>query len=147
MSEDKIQKAMEFLLEQQAKFDAQQQIIQQEINRMQIESNRMQADMYTMRQDMFVVRQDMLVVQQDMHTMQQEIHFLQNQQLVSQKNAEEDRKAIYTLAKNTEQGFLEIREAISHLIVINERLSKVSKQLTKEVANSNKRLKNLENKS
>jgi len=153
MSDDKIQKAMEFLLEQQAKFDAQQQIIQQEINRMQIESNRMQADMYTMRQDMFVVRQDMLVVrqdmfvvQQDMHTMQQEIHFLQNQQLVSQKNAEEDRKAIYTLAKNTEQGFLEIREAIAHLIVINERLSKVSKQLTKEVANSNKRLRNLENK-
>ncbi len=147
MSDDKIQKAMEFLLEQQAKFDAQQQIIQQEINRMQIESNKRQAEMYAMHQDMLVARQDMLVAQQDIHTMQQEIHFLQNQQSVSQKNAEEDRKAIYTVAKNTEQGFLEIREAIAHLIVINERLSKVSKQLTKEVANSNKRLKNLENKN
>ena len=124
MSDDKIQRAIEFLLEQ-AIFDARQQVVQQDMNRMQ-------TNMHTM--------------QTNMHTMQQEIHFLQNQQSVSQKNAEEDRNAIYTVAKNTEQGFLEIREAIAHLIIINERLSKVSKQLTKEVVNSNKRLRNLENK-
>ena len=133
MSDDKIQRAIEFLLEQQAKFDARQQAAQQEMITSQQDMRKMQTEMYEMRQDM--------------HTMQREIHFLQNQQVVSQKNAEEDRNAIYTLAKNTEQGFLEIREAIAHLIVINERLSKVSKQLTKGLANTNKRVKALENKA
>ena len=98
MSDDKIQRAMEFLLEQQAKFDARQQIAQQDINRMQADMYRMQTEMYTIRQDM-------------------------------------------------KQGFDETREAISHLITLNERLSYVCESLTKGLANTNKRVKALENKT
>ncbi|MBL8196074.1 MAG: hypothetical protein JNM06_19940 [Blastocatellia bacterium] len=98
MSDDKIQRAMEFLLEQQAKFDARQQIAQQDINRMQADMHRMQTEMYTIRQDM-------------------------------------------------REGFDETREAISHLIAINERLSFVCEGLTKRLSNTNKRVKALENKA
>lgn len=98
MSDDKIQRAMEFLLEQQAKFDARQQAAQQDINRMQADMHRMQTEMYTIRQDM-------------------------------------------------REGFDETREAISQLITINERLSYVSESLTKGLANTNKRVKALENKA
>jgi predicted metalloenzyme YecM len=105
MSDDKIQRAMEFLLEQQAKFDARQQIAQQDINRMQVDMHRMQADMYRMQTEIYTIRQDM------------------------------------------KQGFDETREAISQLITINERLSYVCESLTKGLANTNKRVKSLENKA
>ncbi len=112
MLDDKIQRAIEFLLEQQAKFDARQQAAQQETLTTQQDTRRMQTEMHEMRQDM--------------HRMQTEM---------------------YTIRQDMKEGFAETREAISHLITINERLSYVSESLTKGLANTNKRVKALENKA
>jgi len=105
MSDDKIQRAMEFLLEQQAKFDARQQIAQQDMRKMQTEMHEMRQDMHRMQTEMYTIRQDM------------------------------------------KQGFDETREAILHLITINERLSYVYEGLAKGLTNTNKRVKALENKA
>lgn len=112
MSDDKIQRAIEFLLEQQAKFDARQQVVQQETLTTQQDMRKMQTEMHEMRQDM--------------HRMQTEM---------------------YTIRQDMKQGFDETREAISHLITINERLSYVYEGLAKGLTNTNKRVKALENKA
>ena len=112
MSDDKIQRAIEFLLEQQAIFDARQQAAQQE---------------------MLTTQQDMRKMQTETHEMRQDMHRMQTE--------------IYTIRQDMKQGFDETREAISHLITINERLSYVYEGLAKGHINTNKRLKTLENKA